>query len=154
MKRSLHARFFLTAWNFKIPQGGNFFQTCVCVFWWILYSVFHVGLLIWESPYVIPQPEAQAEIRSLLKSRGSWIHLVKVLFLVCWVWGGTKEKSASRESSKTVVRARMPKGVCAWEITLGHMWGSELGRMWWYHENLIPFPSTEKKIEEDSVFKK
>ena len=43
---------------------------------------------------MIPQPEAQVEIRSLLKSRGSWIHLVKVLFLVCWVWGGTKEKSA------------------------------------------------------------
>ena len=37
----------------------------------------------------------------------------------------TNEKSALRESSKRVVRARMPKGVRAREITLGHVWGSE-----------------------------
>lgn len=86
--------FFFNCMIFKNSPRRQFFPNlCLCL---LVNSILCIprGTPHLRFPYVTPQPEAQGEIRSLLKSRGSWIHLVKVFFLVCWVWGRTKEKSA------------------------------------------------------------
>lgn len=91
--RELVLDFLLMHAILKFLEEGNSLcaNLCLCSLsnsiLWVPHGIPHS-----RFPYVIPWPEAREEMRSLLKSRGSWIHLGEV-FSCSAGYGAEQKKS-------------------------------------------------------------